>query len=1583
MLCFEINFFSFGVSKKMYTYLFRVLLFFMFIPFSLIALPVAEYGIGKWSAKRTGLGHHRAKVKVENNTDAVAVMIPWRRRDQRLQDKAILVYDSKNQCIKNALPVEVTQDKCRLIFQPKSGKGEYFIYYMPYVRKGIFASETYTLPKKTASKEWLVKHSLEKPQNYENIFSKLPQAKLIAIESNDKFHSFYPMEVCATPSEVASMKAKLPHDAPFYTFPELRGRDIRMLYRLPYWWVKKGPEKKISGTARPDEYYPFQVGVWAANGKLTNLKVEFDDLKNSKGQTIPAANLNCFNTAGVNYEGQAFVKKATIYKNQVQPLWIGVQVPKNALGKYMGTMRICTDQGIVPINLQIQVSGEKIAQHGDNDLNNLSRLRWLNSRIGINDKVLPGFKEIQVNNKTLEFADRSVTYQTNGLPEHIKSNGIEILASPVSLIAESGGAEYLLSGIKSTLKRKLKTLVEFDTAAKFYELDASVKAVLEQDGCLQYDVYLKTDKKITLDNLKLNIPLRRKVAKYLVGMRHKGGLRDKNVNWKWGKNNLTNSIWIGDVKAGIQLKLQEDNDSWNIWGNPAQIDSAWNNKGRGGCKVSERGDVVQINAYCGKTVIEPGKALRLRFRLLITPFKKIAPNHWNSRTTHFNWNISERGNTIINMFHQEPMMPYINYPFTHMGLMKRFLEKHKYYYRNGSLTYYLNDKFNPKQGTLHIKTTANFNYKDRKPGNDKYNHHLAVIDLGKNVGKLKLFWSADDCGIRAYFLKVDGGKKTIPIQIIGKQLKSRPGDKIDIVLSWGKKLSLYVNGRLTGCKNWEKQALNLKPVNPSLKLYGPKFVYKEIRLDSKEYNDSSEDSSSYVDTILYDKFSQDSKLNLPASGEIKLDVKVNFDPTEREKGNAKYNRKLMDIVFGQKGRIILYWNVDDNGMRLLVQKGDRTSGTYPVILKSTSPWKRGQLHNISIAWGKELTISIDGKILARETMNNFVSQLLKEPCSLNLLPDGILVNSLKICSDNPEFKPVEFDTVYRKINNHSKGGGAFYSDYALGWNGLYLFRNRFNTRFQMYYTIRELSNHCREIWAFRSLGSEIYSVNSGGIYDEKHIFHCGKGGGYPWLQEHLDGNYIPAWRTTTLGEDFCAAISTNSTSRLVNYYLEGLKYLLKNVGIDGLYLDGIGYGRDVMKRVARTMSDFVGKKYRMEFHCCDLYPKLKISVMNHNMEHLPYLTKLWLGEGYNYNMPPDYYLIEISGIPFGITGEMLNYKNGGNPYRGMIFGMGGRKLSNIKYLWDFWDYAELEKSEMIGYWDEQCPVRTNNPEVYATVYRKADETIVAVAQWSNSKRNETNKHATLPILKEREDIIELGAKFTNLVELRQNVLASPQTQTIIYSSATAKGLKFHVEAFSPGKITNNVKKRDGDIWEDDSFEIFIRPDLYSSVYYQFVGNSAGFFYDGKNRDSRWNGKWNYKTYKTDKGWAADLFVPYSTFKMLPLKTGSKIGFNFARNGTGHGTVWKSMNGNFHQPDQFSILTIGRNATRQNMLEYKLDASKSFKLKIDFAALGLDPDKTEVIAPLITGFQASKRFNVNSDIPIENAKGWLFILKKSN
>ena len=199
-----------------------------------------------------------------------------------------------------------------------------------------------------------------------------------------------------------------------------------------------------------------------------------------------------------------------------------------------------------------------------------------------------------------------------------------------------------------------------------------------------------------------------------------------------------------------------------------------------------------------------------------------------------------------------------------------------------------------------------------------------------------------------------------------------------------------------------------------------------------------------------------------------------------------------------------------------------------------------------------------------------------------------------------------------------------------------------NMKVKIYNTVRELSNSCTEIFALRSLNGEIFSK--------------GKGGGYSWLQEHYDQDYIAAWFAYNVQD---AAIVNTGVSRWHNYYMEGLDWLVKNVGIDGLYIDDLAFDRMSMKRVRKILNR-TNPGAMIDLHSANQFNDKDgfANSANLYLEHFPYLDRLWFGEYFDYDMPPEFWMVEVSGIPYGLMGEML--WEGGNKWRGMLYGMTGR-----------------------------------------------------------------------------------------------------------------------------------------------------------------------------------------------------------------------------------------------------------------------------------------------------------------------------------
>jgi hypothetical protein len=172
------------------------------------------------------------------------------------------------------------------------------------------------------------------------------------------------------------------------------------------------------------------------------------------------------------------------------------------------------------------------------------------------------------------------------------------------------------------------------------------------------------------------------------------------------------------------------------------------------------------------------------------------------------------------------------------------------------------------------------------------------------------------------------------------------------------------------------------------------------------------------------------------------------------------------------------------------------------------------------------------------------------------------------------------------------------------------------------------------------------------------------------------------------------------------------------VGIDGLYIDDVAFDRTVMKRV-RKILDRGREGALIDLHSANQYNPRDgfANSANLYLEHFPYINRLWFGEYFDYNALPDFWLVEMSGIPFGLMGEML--QDGGNAWRGMVFGMTSRLpwAGNPRPVWQAWDAFGIKNSRMMGYWAPSCPVKTGHADVLATAYVKKGKTLVSLASW--------------------------------------------------------------------------------------------------------------------------------------------------------------------------------------------------------------------------------------------------------------------------
>ena len=82
-------------------------------------------------------------------------------------------------------------------------------------------------------------------------------------------------------------------------------------------------------------------------------------------------------------------------------------------------------------------------------------------------------------------------------------------------------------------------------------------------------------------------------------------------------------------------------------------------------------------------------------------------------------------------------------------------------------------------------------------------------------------------------------------------------------------------------------------------------------------------------------------------------------------------------------------------------------------------------------------------------------------------------------------------------------------------------------------------------------------------------------------------------------------------------------------------------------------------------------------------------------------------------------------EGGGNPWRGMVYGITNRAgwiKNSPEYLWKFFDEYHFSEREMIGYWEKDCPIHTGNSNLVASVFKGPDDVVIAIGNWSDKNQ---------------------------------------------------------------------------------------------------------------------------------------------------------------------------------------------------------------------------------------------------------------------
>ncbi len=476
----------------------------------------------------------------------------------------------------------------------------------------------------------------------------------------------------------------------FFAFPEVRENPLK--------WFDSIPETRLSGiihpdlftlNARPGEIFIWQIGLWAMKNDVRMQRLEFSDFTGKRGKVLKSSAITCYNLGGIDFRGRPFRKEINVPAGRVQALWIGMDLDSITSGTYKGIVTVVAGGEKQTISVALEVSGSVVPNHGYNEGSHLSRLNWLNSTTGTDDNVTKGYIPVQKEGNRIAILGRRLEIEDNGLPAAIASyfgpsnqslndKAEPVVSHPFRFIIETedGKIEKLLPGtLVFTGQSDSRVAWKVINASADFNLE--VKGKVEFDGFCDFSLKLTAKDKLKIRDIRLEIPIEKDMATYMMGLGHEGGIRPHEWRWKWDISKNQDMLWLGSVNGGLRIKLKAEN--WvrpliNVYYKfgPLKLPPSWGNEGKGGATVTEKGREVILNAYSGERTVNPGDELNYNFELLITPFKVIDRKiKFGDRYYHGGGTITsvkvdsakKSGANILNIHHAEDIYPFINYPY--------------------------------------------------------------------------------------------------------------------------------------------------------------------------------------------------------------------------------------------------------------------------------------------------------------------------------------------------------------------------------------------------------------------------------------------------------------------------------------------------------------------------------------------------------------------------------------------------------------------------------------------------------------------------------------------------------------------------------------------------------------------------------------------------------------------------------------------------------------------------------------------------------------------------------------------------------
>lgn len=304
-------------------------------------------------------------------------------------------------------------------------------------------------------------------------------------------------------------------------------------------------------------------------------------------------------------------------------------VSQNASGRYAATVTFpLTSIKGQTLNAIAQIDGTNVRVQRQIAL---TKPAWIQNKLGYSTKVLSPWTPVQAtqqNDDSVQVGIWGRQYHFGGaaLLNQIQTQKSEMLNAPIALSGQVDGQEIQWQNTHVHLNKASETVAAIEQSGQSHHLSFQINSTTEFDGYTIFDCAIKADQTLSVDGLKLDIPLKSSDATLCYsdrGMPIQDKIRMTETYSGAVKGDLSflfSQIWIGNRDIGL---------CWQ-----SESDQYWNNADKQkALEVLPRGDTtfLRANFIDIPTKLEAGQVLHYKFALQATPIKPLRRDAWNLR----------------------------------------------------------------------------------------------------------------------------------------------------------------------------------------------------------------------------------------------------------------------------------------------------------------------------------------------------------------------------------------------------------------------------------------------------------------------------------------------------------------------------------------------------------------------------------------------------------------------------------------------------------------------------------------------------------------------------------------------------------------------------------------------------------------------------------------------------------------------------------------------------------------------------------------------------------------------------------------